>query len=44
MLPDGELETRYCAVPYRSAGVERGIMDGFRVDAMQVDGGERKIN
>ncbi|MBR3786140.1 MAG: sigma-E processing peptidase SpoIIGA [Firmicutes bacterium] len=33
------METRYTVIPYRSVGVERGILQGFRMDAIRFSDG-----
>ncbi|MDD2217080.1 MAG: sigma-E processing peptidase SpoIIGA [Eubacteriales bacterium] len=32
------LQTHYCAVPFKSAGVDHGILNGFRPDSIEIEG------
>ncbi len=32
------MQARYCAVPYKSAGTDHGILSGFRLDCVEIDG------
>ena len=33
------VETRYRAIPYRAVGTERGVLEGFRIDALFLSDG-----
>jgi len=44
MAGEEEMEKRYCTVPYISAGVRKGMMDGFRVDEMMVISDRGKVS
>ncbi|MFQ9891950.1 MAG: sigma-E processing peptidase SpoIIGA [Emergencia sp.] len=35
---EGNMETRYTVIPYRSVGVERGVLEGYRMDTLTAEG------
>ena len=38
IISNDEYEKRFCAIPYRAVGTTRGIMEGVRVDRIEVRG------
>ena len=39
MLSDSEIKKRYCVIPFRAAGTEKGLMNGFRADKLILNDG-----
>lgn len=36
-MPEGDMAKRFCIIPFRAAGTERGTMSGFRADRLTLE-------